>query len=53
MSLQIYNWQCAGAELATYMYMYSSCRGATGEAKSASACITSLCVAGKNNIGGY
>ena len=53
MSLQIYNWQCAGAELATYMYMYSSCRGATGEAKSASACITSLCFGGKNNIGGY
>ena len=33
--------------------MHSSCRGAPGGAKSATAYITSLRVAGENNIGGF
>ena len=32
-------------------YMYILCRGALGRAKSATACITPLHVAGENNIG--
>ena len=34
-------------------YMYSLLRGATDEVKSATACITSICVVSKNNIGGF
>ena len=33
--------------------MYSSRRGAPGRAKSTTACIMSLRVAGENNIGGF
>ena len=33
--------------------MYSLRRGAPGGAKSTTACITSLHVAGENNIGGF
>ena len=34
-------------------YMCNSCRGAPGGTKNATACITSLCVTGENNIGGF
>ena len=52
MSLQIYkkyNWQCASAKLAICTARVE----APGEAKSATACITSLRVADKNKIGGF
>ena len=46
-----YNWQCATVELATYMHR--SCRGVLGRAKSATACITSLCAVGENKLADF
>ena len=54
MSLQIYkkyNWQCASAELAICTARVEGRR--VHGAKSATACIMSLRIAGKNNIGGF
>ena len=47
-----YNWQRASAELATCTVRVEGL-WVPGGAKSATACITSLRVAGENNIGGF
>ena len=42
-----------GSVLVPVTYTYSSHRGVPGSAKNATACVTSLCISGKKNIGEF